>query len=379
MFSRTHLAFTARLTSTLVVCIAFFAGLFVMSSPVSAASPANEAANPSGAEAVRALELQGFLGAQGDAHILGLEPAAGASSVVLTLVYRTADGALIRDGVNFHVLTEDGMHAYLLGAPLTAAAAVQGRVLRADADGTIVQASLDVATPGNYTVIVNNAWVDPVRYMLSVHGGALLDEGGQTLMNVPAESASSSSTELEAPHVQQPQLVSQQPVPVVARTPAQATDVQGSATHSGVASGVLHPQGDRLEFRLQPDATDGEVSVHLNYRVDGGFVSTGVINFWVLTEDGLHRVDQGAFLAELNLTAGKPEAASPGQMTATVRLGATDTYALVVFNESAVPAQFALEVSGANLMAVDGNGNVAGILADGGVAQENPAAVAVAP
>jgi hypothetical protein len=66
-------------------------------------------------------------------------------------------------------------------------------------------------------------------------------------------------------------------------------------------------------------------------------------------------------------------------MTATVRLGATDTYALVVFNESAVPAQFALEVSGANLMPVDGNGNVAGILADGGAAQENPAAVAVAP
>ena len=126
-------------------------------------------------------------------------------------------------------------------------------------------------------------------------------------------------------------------------------------------SGSLHPLGDRREFALRP-AADGEISVRLSYRVDGGFVPNGVINFWVLTQDGLRHVNQGALLAELNLAAGRPDAnGAPGKMSANVRLGAQDIYAVIVFNESAVPADFALEVNGASLMAYDEYERIAGL------------------
>ena len=170
----------ALLATALALAVAVLAGALLTVSPLQAAEPGASAA-------VRALELQGFLAGDGDAHFLGLEPAQGAPSIVLTLVYRTPDDALVRDGVNFTVLSEQGMQAYLTGTPLADVALAQGETLRAGPDGTIVQASLRAESPGGYTVIVSNSWHTPTRYMLTVHGATLVDEGGQTLLRVPVQ------------------------------------------------------------------------------------------------------------------------------------------------------------------------------------------------
>jgi hypothetical protein len=332
--------------------IAIVAAVAALVASVLVTSPLR-AAGPTDGQTVRALELQGFLVDEGSIHFLGVEPAEGAPSIVLTLVYRTPDDALVRDGVNFSVLSEEGMQAYLLGASLANTAVVQGSVLRAGPDGTIVQAAFHPEAPAGYTVIVHNDWHTPTRYMLSAHGGTLVDEGRQTVLTVPAQPEPAPLPEDRESFVT---AVENSP-PAENVVPVAATDsltVDTSIATDVSVSGSLHPQGDRYEFALQPDGQEDEVTVRLDYRVDGGFVSNGVINFSVLTQDGLRHVKQGALLAELNLASGRADAKDvPGTMSTTIRLAADDTYAVVVYNDSGLPADFTLHTDGARLMVYD--------------------------
>lgn len=339
----------ARLATVLALTATLLATVLMMT-----ASPIQAATGTDADAPTRALEVQGLLAGKGEAHFLGLQPADGAASIVVTLVYRTSHEALVRDGVNFTVLTEEGMQAYLLGTPLTEVALAEGAVLRADPDGTIVQAIVRGAEHDTYTVLVANTWHEATNYMLSVHGGVLLDEGGQTLVRVAAD-----------PEVAAPSPADEPPAPAgySAQPPVHAQlhtvrdlqmGVNEAAQDSGRVRGLLRPLRDRQHFALSPVAADGEVTLTLTYDTGSRDILEGAINFWLLTQDGLEHVNQGALLSELYLATGQPvEAGRSGAMTTTIRLGTEDAYALIVSNESGATAEYELEAQGAQLVAME--------------------------
>ena len=313
--------------------------------------PLHAASYPPSVPAVRGEELQGFLADAGDMHFLGLEPAVDVESIVITLAYRVSEGALERDGVNFTVLAQEGLQAYLAGLPLDEAAAAKGAILHAGAAGTIAQAMLRAGQPGGYTVIVHNRWQAPTNYILTVHGGTLIDEGGQTLLRVPSE----------------PETVTQPIVPEADQAPlhfeeepAQALPdmhpemVERGTENAGRASsisGSLQPLNDRHYYGRWPASGDGEIRVYLTYETGSQVAAEGTVNFWVLTQDSLRHVIQGALPLELNLATGRrPDTVDRDEMTATLRLGGQDVYTLIVFNESAVPADYDVVVEGALLV-----------------------------
>ena len=172
-----------RLAVVIVTGLSMLAAAFISSPMVVQAADGLPTVPP-----VRAKELQGYLAYEGDMHYLGVEPEDGASVVVITMVYRMPEGALFYDSVNFSVLAESSLHEYLAGAPINEVVAETVHVLHASSEGTIIQAKVNPEGTGGYTVIVVNGWQTPVRYVMTVHGGAFIDEGGQTLVKTPAES-----------------------------------------------------------------------------------------------------------------------------------------------------------------------------------------------
>lgn len=335
MILRTACQLRARLTALLALMLAALVSTMAATSVLAQAS-----IDLKEGFSVRTSEVQGFLAGKGDVHYLGLEPAEGIESIVVTLVYRTPEGSLLHDGVNFSVLDEDGLSAYFSGLSLDEAARVTGTLLRAGPRGTIAQATVGAHQPAGYTIIVGNSWQAPVSYLLTVHGGTLVDEGGQTLLRMPEE-----------PESPDPDAVDLEPLQTVPEMgPIAPADPQERYRPAGIASTIhdtLQPLTDRHVFALQPTSTDGEISVSLSYQ-SGGPVSPGMVNFWLLTQDGLQHVSQGALLTELYLATGKPSASGQAdEMVAKVRLGAPDEYVLIVFNESPERAEYQLDVTGA--------------------------------
>jgi hypothetical protein len=124
-------------------------------------------------------------------------------------------------------------------------------------------------------------------------------------------------------------------------------------------TGALAAHGDRHYLRLIPDAANGianenthgangEVSLTLQY----GAHQTGAqgkLNVWVLTQEGVRHLEQGALIQELNLAGGTPALALAGAtvMHTTLRVAESVPYVVVVYNEMDDAATYTLHVEGA--------------------------------
>lgn len=132
-------------------------------------------------------ELRGYLATFGDVHMLGVEPDTGASSITVTLVYRLPEASLVLDGLKFWVVGHQGLIDYIAGAPLTEAALQTGKRLRTSREGSILQAEIRVEDTDGYTIVLENLSPVAMHYVMTIHGGTVVDEGGQTLMAAPAD------------------------------------------------------------------------------------------------------------------------------------------------------------------------------------------------
>ncbi len=189
--------FGVRLAVAVAIFLAILAAAFILAPMVVQAADGRPPDSP-----VHAKELQGYLAYKGDVHYLGVEPEDDASEVVLTMVYRMPEEALFYDSVSFTVLAESSLHEYLAGAPISEVTSETVNVLLASPEGTIIQAKVHPEGTGGYTVIVDNGWQTPVSYMMTVHGGAFIDEGGQTLVRTPSQSGRQAAPIIEAQPVQ---------------------------------------------------------------------------------------------------------------------------------------------------------------------------------
>ena len=247
------------------------------------------------------------------------------------------------------VLTESGLQEFLLGAVPQTVAATVGRPA-ASADGrTLLQAELAPADAAGYTVIVHNYGVEPVEYRLTVMGGVLIDNAGQTAFSGAVGAAQPRSQAGEGLAVPD-WIVESGLLNSMADTAEVSQPERAYAVTARRFTGNLYHPVDRHYLWLEPDGQGADITLALTYDAGTDEVIPG-LNFWLLTRDGLRQVMKGARASELNLATGAPAADALGDnvLRANIRLADRGPYVLVVFNESKRPAAYTVAVTGALL------------------------------
>jgi len=153
------------------------------------ATPAPAVTTVSGT--ARATTLSGSLPEQNAQHFLGLEPEGRDAQVTLRLTFEPQDSSELGRRLNFWVLDSDGFKQFLSGTDSSDVAIAAGnRVFRGVENERV--ANFRVVGSGSYTVLVYNNATVPGTYELSIEGGILVDDAGQT------NEAQSSATTLSA-------------------------------------------------------------------------------------------------------------------------------------------------------------------------------------
>lgn len=334
--------------------------------------------NAEPATSPRMAEVRGLLPHTNDHHYFGLEAMHPGVAFAVTLTVEPAASMADPSAVNFLVLTEKGLSQFLAGANPQAVKVAEGAPLLFDQAGnrltTLVPGSLD----GGYTVIVYNQSEQPVAYTLQVEGAILHDDAGQTYaaygLVEPSNSNATSAQRLLARTspvaavdmaaltassllvqrlAAQTDMAPESVAAVGGTTPNGATlmelAVPGKESPLAVpvrarrVTGTLGVGHDRHYLNLVADESLGEIIMRLTPTdQDGG--TTGNVNFWVMTQDGVRHLIQGVQPDEVTLATGSTTA--DGVIEARFRAAQHVVYTVVVFNEQGVPVDYALQVSG---------------------------------
>ena len=170
-------AATRATTTTAVVTAPAPAAVAPATAATTATTPAGTTAATPGV--VRATALSGDLPNQDDQHFLGLQPEGNDVQMTLRLTFDPQDNSELARRLNFWVLNADGMQQFLNGAePSDIAIAAGNRVFRGQNNERV--ASFRSSGMGAFTVIVYNNATVPGSYNLTVEGGLLIDDAGQT-------------------------------------------------------------------------------------------------------------------------------------------------------------------------------------------------------
>ncbi len=127
----------------------------------------------------RTTKLSGSLPVQNATHFLGLEPEGRDAQITLRLTFEPQDNSELGRRLNFWVIDSNGFKQFLAGTdPSDVAIAAGNRVFRGVENERV--ASFRVVGSGTYTVLVYNNATVPGTYELSIDGGVLVDDAGQT-------------------------------------------------------------------------------------------------------------------------------------------------------------------------------------------------------
>jgi hypothetical protein len=310
---------------------------------------------------VRATELRGLLPHQFDHHYFGLEAEEPGGAFAVTLVVEPAS-VLVDDAVNFVVLTDEGMRRFRAGVDPVSVKTAIGSPLLFDQVGN----RLTALVPGNretrYTVVVYNNGKLPATYTLQVQGGALLDEAGQTFSAVKVSAPSNEglvSTLVKAAVASPgtaPAAIAYEgivkrlgnPNTLPVDVPLVLQQLLPEPVTARRVSGELGNLQERHYLNLATDMGGGDVTLTLRYQ--GASDAPSSINFWVMTQDGVRHLIQGALAQELNLATGLPVAGEPRVYQARLRMAENLLYTVVVFSESDFEADYTLSVQGGILV-----------------------------
>lgn len=330
----------------------------------------------------RSAEVRGLLPHANDHHYFGLEATHPGSAFAVTLTVEPAAALAQGDGVNFLVLTEEGLNLFLAGANPQAVKVAMGSPLLFDQAGNRLTALVPGSTESGYTVIVYNQGTLPVAYTLQVQGAILHDDAGQTYASYGlVEPSTGGSTSVQR------LLTRTSPVTAVDTAALMASSLvvqrlgATSATGSEVAapevaaldetsalvaldapdklppvavpvrarrvSGTLGTGHDRHYLNLIADERMDEITLRLTTvqaTAPAGADQVGPVNFWVMTQDGVRHLIQGVQPGEVSLAVGAM--GQDGVVEAHFRAAPQVIYTVVVFNERGEPVDYALQVTG---------------------------------
>ena len=301
----------------------------VVSGPDAEATPAPISADTIVTSAVaggelRTTRLSGTLPNKFSAHYLGLRPELRDRNVNLTLTFDPQTEGVF-GLVNFVVLTDDGLRRFLAGEDPLGLDIAAGNDIALTAQRNDLQATFRPTEAGGYTVIVYSRASVPVTYTLTAQNAVLFDNASQ----VQARAGD---------------IVT--PTPVPTPVPLGAASVVGRRL-----SGSLDGSFERHYILVSPEIVDGQVRLLMEYAPLDRPELAGKMSFWVLDEAGVRRLVAGDAPADINLATGF---ASPfanfGELLASFKATGATAYTAVIFNESGVPATYALNAGGALLV-----------------------------
>ncbi len=278
---------------------------------------------------IRSPFLQGELPYQYTAHYFGLETTQRDGLIALTLAYDPQNNRNLRGFVNFMVLDEDGMRRFQAGTNPREVELASGAPVQFDPVGNKVSATFRAVGRGSYTVIVYNNAQLPVRYTLVAEGANLIDSASQ-------------SRDPNAPVADEADVTD-----VVTTAPSPLGSAGGNQLN-----GQLDNTIGRHYLQVIPDVRDGSMLFDFHYDPLDQPALYGKVNFWILDEEGLNAIVRGDKPRDVNLATGFPAPFSPfpNELQASFNASGRNPYTAVIYNLTAIPAEYEMIVDGGTLV-----------------------------
>jgi len=328
-----------------------------------------------GAPVVNALRLSGALDPVLSRHFLSVKPSVRDGIVDLDMVYEPR--GLQTDGkVNFWVIDEDGMRRFVYGADPEAVQIATGFQKPFSPDINELVASIQASGSNEYTLVPYSVAPITVTYVIKVDGGLVIDRYGQTnestaalaeyaaLANAGVTSAPVTPTTAITPAATAPSL--QLTIPgttsfTLVSAPAAGAEDPTAASRQQAAgplqltqvSGELPTPYAHNYWSLYPTIRDGIVVLTMDYDPRDQEALLGHINFWVVDEDGMRRIVDGARPEDFALAGGSvvPFGEDKGKLQGAFRASGKGQYAVIIHNDSVVPATYTLSATGGIILA----------------------------
>lgn len=348
----------------------------VISSGVLLAAPAVLAA-PAAQEApgqLRAQEVAGVLtGGQFAKIWLGLEPETKGQNVTVTAEWGVDLPA--EKGLGFYILDANGLNRVLTGGT-DVRDANMGVGSRASSTSPANQLAYTFnATADSYTVVLFNDSNTDADFTVKVTNAFITDDQGQVrdLKATPAPAATEEGEAAEAEATPEPAATTAATAVTTTTTTTATTttttttaaaEVEAAATPTAIGTpgvvraqelrGELPEQNDQHFLGLEPNERDARVTLTLSYDPQDSSELSRRLNFWVLDEANFNRFRTGTSgqnASQLALAAGSSEPGLAGnQRRAIFTASGTGNYTVIVYNNSNVPATYALQVDGGVLI-----------------------------
>lgn len=354
--ARLHKLFTAiAVALSLVVAFTTLVGATSTAAPVS--------------QATRAKEVRGTIPGGKFAQIwLGLEPETSGAQVTVIAEWDRNNPA--GSGLNFFILDDQGVRRVGEDTLSTIALGAGNPNFDVNAPDNQVGASFNAIGLAKYTIVVSNESSQDANFTLRATNAFITDESGQ-VVNPNAPVTTTTTTTTTAPVAATPAPAVTTAVTTTAATTATraaaptaaattATTATTSTTRAVAAPGVVRDtslsgelpnQNDQHFLGLQPDGNDVQVTLRLTFDPQDNSELARRLNFWVLNQEGLQQVINGAEPSDIAIAAGnRVFRGQNNERVASFRASGLGAYTVIVYNNATVPGSYSLNIEGGILI-----------------------------
>jgi hypothetical protein len=326
------------------------------------AQPAESTSTPNATEPLNPLgsaagsRLTGVLSTTIGRHYLSAVPSVRDGTILFNFHYDPLDQPALHGNVNFWVLDEAGLNAIIRGDKPGDVNLATGFPPPFSPFPNDLQANFNASGKEPYTVVVYNQTAIPASYELLVDGGMLYDRYGQTLEAKAATSAANAATTNSGNTLAAATTANSLP-PAPAAATSLSTD--NTVVPFGVAqlAGSFQGAYQHHYFALMPTLRDGTVVLSLAFEPRDSKIVRENLNFWVLTDEGLQQVINGAPPMAHDIATGAYQEFGPykGKLYAAFNASGRGKYTVIVFNNSETPARYLLSTEGGLLATEETN------------------------
>lgn len=284
-------------------------------------------------------------------HYLAAVPSIRDGTILFNFHYDPLDQPALHGNVNFWVLDQAGLNAIIRGDKPGSVNLATGFPAPFSPFPNDLQANFNASGKEPYTVVIYNQTSIPASYDLIIDGGMLYDRYGQT---DEAKAAAPATTLGDNPVTIQPLL------PTTDAGSTTSLISVGADTLSAVPLGVSQLVGTfqrSYQYHyaaLWPTTRNGTVVLSLAFDPSDSKALRENLNFWVLTEEGLQQVINGAPPAAYDIATGAYQEFGPykGKLYAAFTASGYGKYTIIVFTNTDTPARYLLNADG-GLMATE--------------------------
>ena len=356
--ARLHKLFTA-----IAVALSLVVAFTTLVGATGSAAPVNQA--------TRAKEVRGTLPGGKFAQIwLGLEPEVSGAQISVIAEWDRENPA--NSGLNFFILDDQGVRQVGEETLSTLAIAAGSANFIVNAPGNQLGASINAIGLAKYTLVVSNESSQDANFTLRVTNGFITDDSNQVVNpSAPVTTTTTTTATVAAPTATPAaatavtttaattatRAAAPTAAPTTAATTATTTTSStGSTGTPGVVratslSGDLPNQDDQHFLGLQPDGSDVQITLRLTFDPQDNSELARRLNFWVLTQQGLQQVINGAEASDIAIAAGnRVFRGQNNERVASFRSSGTGAYTVIVYNNATVAGSYNLTIEGGTLV-----------------------------